>query len=312
MTTAAVIFNPTKVRRESLEKAFASAEEATLHWFETSADDPGQGIAQEALGVKPDVVIVAGGAGAVRAVAEALAQTEDAPHLAIVPQGTGNLLARNLGIPLGLTAAAKRALGGRATPVDLGWVEVTTEGEVQRHAFAVLVGFGIDANMIAETDDDLKAKAGWLAYVESLGRAVSKSDVLEVDVTLDGDGFTTGAHTVLVGNCGSVQGGLTLMPDAVADDGKLDVLVLGADDLSGWFSTVKTMVWDHGLRKLLPGSADTVPATDPVTADAHYRQTEHVHVSLPEPRPFQIDGEEAGHVSEFTATVQPAAVHVRI
>ena len=71
-----------------------------------------------------------------------------------------------------------------------------------------MVGFGLDAHMIAETDDDLKDKAGWLAYVESLGRALSASDNMSFSITTDDEpvGDEEG-HTLLVGNCGTLQGG---------------------------------------------------------------------------------------------------------
>src|SRR5699024_8941269 len=112
----------------------------------------------------------AGGDGTVRAVAEHLADSEADADLGIVPLGTGNLLARNLGVPIDdIDAAVERAVAGESRRIDIGWAEA----DEWRYAFAVMAGFGIDAHMITETDDDLKDRAGWVAYVESLGRAVS-------------------------------------------------------------------------------------------------------------------------------------------
>ncbi|RAD76240.1 diacylglycerol kinase, partial [Burkholderia multivorans] len=100
--------------------------------------------------------------------------------LGIVPLGTGNLLARNLEVPLNdLEAAMGRAITGTPQSIDMGWVEITLPDGNEHQPFVVMAGFGIDAHMITETNDDLKDKAGWLAYVESLGRAVSASDVME-------------------------------------------------------------------------------------------------------------------------------------
>ena len=130
--------------------------------------------------------VVRGGDGTVRAVAEYLAETKAAAELGIVPLGTGNLLARNLGIAHNdLSAAFERAIAGEPQRIDLGWAAVELDGRVERHAFAVMAGFGIDAHMITETNDDLKEKAGWLAYVESLGRAVSASENIELALTIE-------------------------------------------------------------------------------------------------------------------------------
>ena len=53
-------------------------------------------------------------------------------------------------------------------------------------------------------------------------------------------------HTLLVGNCGSLQGGMTLLPDADPSDGELDLLVLSADSIPGWADTMRNLVWDNG------------------------------------------------------------------
>lgn len=305
---AAVVWNPSKTERETLEKALTEASaELELSWFETAEDDPGRGATESALATSPELIFVAGGDGTVRAVAEVLAETENAPALAILPLGTGNLLARNLGVPLALPAAAKHALASEPRTIDFGWVNSDPEDEMERHGFAVMVGFGIDANMIAETDDDLKAKAGWLAYVESLGRAVNASDLVDVDVEIDGVDQKVQAHTIIVGNCGAIQGGVTLLPDAVPDDGKLDVLMLSADGVGGWLDAMKTMVWDNGVRRLFGTAEESAQSGE----NATFAQGQHVHVRLPERRPFQIDGENIGDVDDFTITIQPAALRVR-
>jgi diacylglycerol kinase family enzyme len=251
-----IVWNPSKVEgeklRAALDRALASAfaaphERPKCLWFETTEQDPGQGAASTALEAGCTVVIAAGGDGTVRAVAERLGESgSPAADLGVVPLGTGNLLARNLGVPLGNPRAAfARALTGTGSPLDLGEVRIArAEGggrEVvsERHGFVVMVGFGIDAQMIVETDDELKAKTGWLAYVESLGRAATGTEVVELSLRLDDDEpAVESAHTVLVANCGSIQGGITLLPDALPDDGELDLLVLRADDAGAWLDTM--------------------------------------------------------------------------
>ena len=186
-------------------------------------------------------------------------------ELGIIPLGTGNLLARNLDVPINdVPAAFVRALDGDARSIDVGWVEVELAGGTERHAFLVMVGFGIDAHMIAETNDDLKDKAGWLAYVESLGRALAASEVVPFHITKDDEpARDEEGHTLLIANCGTLQGGITLLPDAAPDDGELDYLVLSAEGVGEWPGTLKTMMWDNGLKRLVTKD-DEVTSTDAV------------------------------------------------
>lgn len=307
-----IVWNPSKVEGGALQDAVDAALHATLgaedpapevFWFETTPEDPGQGATGQALDAGCTVVIAAGGDGTVRAVAERLgASGSPAADLGIVPLGTGNLLARNLQVPLGNPRAAiERALTRAASPLDLGTIEITrADGTKMSSGFVVMVGFGIDAQMIVETDDDLKAKAGWLAYVESLGRAASSTEVVDFALTLDdGNPVPEQAHTLLIANCGSIQGGLTLLPDAAPDDGELDLLVLRADGVAAWLDTMRNMMWDNGLKRLITGgrSAESSHTT------AHLR-AKRVRVELPTPLTIEIDGDEFGEVTEFTVTVE--------
>lgn len=308
----AVVWNPSKTEKETLEAGLTEAigEGATpeISWWETTEEDPGQGPTKDALAAGADLIIVAGGDGTVRAAAEHLADVSSDAQLGIIPLGTGNLLARNLEVPIkDLPAAFVRALDGDAHPIDVGWVEVELASGTERHAFAVMVGFGIDAHMIAETNDDLKDKAGWLAYVESLGRALAASEVVPFHITKDDEpARDEEGHTLLIANCGSLQGGITLLPDAVPDDGELDYLVLSAEGIAQWAGTLKTMMWDNGLKRLITDS-DEVTSTD----DVNHGRAKKLAVTLPEARAFEIDGEEVGETKSFTVSIQPAAIHVR-
>ncbi len=308
-TRIAVVWNPSKTDRETLEEPLlAVAGPADIQWWETTQDDPGAGATARALEAHPSLVIVAGGDGTVRAVAEHLAEVESDVALGIVPLGTGNLLARNLEVPINdVPAAITRALTGEATAVDVGWVEVDLPEGTERHAFVVMIGFGIDAHMIAETNDDLKSKAGWLAYVESLGRALQASEIIPFNLSVDDQpGRDEDGHTLLIANCGSLQGGVTLLPDADPSDGELDFLLLSAEGFGEWMGTLKTMAWDNGLKRLLTKSDDTVDS-DSVT----HGRARALTVTLEEPRPFEIDGEEIGETKAFRVSIQPGGVHVR-
>jgi len=314
-THAGIVWNPSKTTREDLEAALNDARRSgagtTVSWFETSEDDPGGDAARRALDAGADVILAAGGDGTVRAVAEHLADTNAQAELGIIPLGTGNLLARNLDIPVGdLPAAFARALEGAARPLDIGWAEVELQDGVQRHAFAVMAGFGIDAHMITETDDDLKDRAGWLAYVESLGRAVSASEVIDIRLALDGgDAVPEKAHTLIVGNCGTLQGGITLLPDADPGDGQLDLLVLHADGIAGWVDTMRNLVWDNGLKKLLRGDREREMAESGDTTT--HRRLASITIELDRPRMFEVDGDTLGETTRIEISLQPGALRIR-
>ena len=196
-------------------------------WYETTEDDTGAGQAAAAVAAGARLVLVCGGDGTVAACAGALAGTGVA--MAVVPVGTGNLLARNLGIPLELAEALEVAFGTAERVIDV------LEAAEQR--FVVMAGLGFDAALIRDTDDDLKERLGWLAYVGGLARALRRSPHARFTITID-DGLpvSTEAIGVLVGNVGQLEAGITLMPDASPDDGQLDVLVLAprtAEGLAG-------------------------------------------------------------------------------
>lgn len=308
----AIVWNPSKVSREDLEAALPKeAADTPLTWHETSVEDPGVGAADEALATGANVVVAVGGDGTVRAVAERLARSDTAAELVIVPQGTGNLLARNLGIAVNDTAGAlARAFEGESRAIDLGWIEADVDGEHLRQAFVVMAGFGIDAHMIVETDEDLKSKVGWLAYVESLGRALDASSVVEFDLAVDGgEPERTAGHTFMVGNIGTLQGGFTLLPDADPSDGELDLLLLSAEGLGQWLDTLRSYVWDNGIRRLLGKKKKEEPAQNADTTT--HARARSLSVELTEPRVLEIDGEDFGETTGFTVEIQAGAVRVR-
>ncbi|WP_314647694.1 diacylglycerol kinase family protein [uncultured Microbacterium sp.] len=304
VSSIGIVWNPSKIDGEALRSAVDQVfgENAPIRWWETTIEDPGQGMARAAIADGCEVVVAVGGDGTVRAVAEGLAGTEVA--LGIVPQGTGNLLARNLGVPLTtMTAALERVRDATPQHIDLGWVEL--DGE--ERAFTVMVGFGIDAQMLVETNDDLKDRAGWLAYVEAMGRALQGTEMTDMVIEIDGgEPEEVRGHTMLIGNCGMLQGGIRLLPDAQLDDGLLDILLVSSEGALQWMSTLRTVVWDNGIRRALTGSDEAVS-----TDSAQHLAVESISVRLAQPLVFEIDGEEMGEVTEFAVRVQAGALTVR-
>ncbi len=301
-----MVFNPTKTTRAELAAAAAAAlPDATVTWFETTSADAGDDAARAAMAEGCDVVVAAGGDGTVRAVAEALAGSST--PMAIVPSGTGNLFARNIGVPLGdAKTALARIITAEPRPMDLGRVAVTDPTGMPERVFVVMVGFGMDAHMLAETDEKLKSRAGWLAYVEAIGRALSASALLTATVTVDdGEAQQIEAHTVMVGNCGTLQAGVQLLPDAAPDDGVLDMLVASSQGPLQWLDTLKSVAWDNGVMRLFDRDKKATS-----TGTVGHRQLRSIAVTLPEPRAFEIDGEEVGAVRAFRCRIDPAALLV--
>lgn len=306
MTMIGVVRNPVKLESEDEVRAAVAAHisDADIRFFLTTEEDPGRAMAQEAVDAGCELVFAAGGDGTVRAVAEVLAGTDAA--LGILPHGTGNLLARNLGVPLdGVAAAVAHALTAEPRRIDVGTIEVSEGDAPGEHVFVVMAGLGLDARMLEETDEELKAKAGWLAYVKALGAAAAGTELVSVELALDGEHADRARiHTLMIGNCGMIQGGITLLPDAVPDDGRLDLLLVSAEGVADWFETVRTVVWDNGLRRLLGGETTS---TDVV----RHASAQRIRVELAPPQPFQIDGEERGQVRSFTAGIRPGVLLVR-
>ena len=302
-TRIGVVFNPSKGAPDKLEKALESVD-AAVTWHETDPDDPGVAAARAAIEAGAELVLAAGGDGTVRAVAAHLAESGADVDLGVVPLGTGNLLARNLEVPIGdVAAAVERAVTAEPRTIDVGWADT---GQA-RYAFVVMAGFGIDAHMLTETDDDLKDRAGWVAYVEALGRAVSASEVIDVRLTADdGESRDASAHTLIVGNCGTLQGGFTLLPDADPSDGELDLLLLDADGVGGWMDTLRNVVWDNGIARAFGRGADA-QSSDSVT----HRRVRSLSLELAEPRVVEVDGDDVGETTSLEITLQPGALRVR-
>lgn len=290
---AAVIYNPTKIadldtfRRRVTYAMVRSGWEPPL-WMETRRDDPGRGMAQDALAKGVDRVLVVGGDGTVRTVCTELAGS--GVPVALVPAGTGNLLVRNLGIPLDEDEALDVALQGDARRVDtVRWTADGTGG-----TFVVMAGVGLDAQIMRSANPVLKrfAKAG--AYVVA-GVQQVRMPSFRALVTLDGEVVHDGdAVLALVGNVGHLQGGVPLLPAAGASDGVLHLLVASGSGVRGLARLVAS------IRKDGPG------------APLQRRQGQRVEVVTDRPVAYQLDGDTEGEATAFTAQVEPGSLLVMV
>ena len=230
----AVIVNPIKVGdgvsfRRKVTRALAVRGFDDPLWLETREDDAGNAMAKRAIEHESDLVLVAGGDGTVRVVCAALAFT--GIPVGVIPAGTGNLLARNLHIPLDLDDALERILDGRDRRIDL--VQVKGDG-LDTDRFAVMAGLGLDAAIISDAPPHLKAQIGWTAYMVSAAKNINHPSV-RVRISLDGeDPIERRVRTVVIGNVGMLQANIPLLPDARPDDGLIDVVVIAPRRVTQW------------------------------------------------------------------------------
>ncbi len=233
MTSGAVaaVVNPSKIEdlvafRKQLDETARAHGRTPVLWFETSEADPGFGQTEQALAEDVDLVLACGGDGTVTACAAALVGSQTA--LALIPAGTGNLLARNLELPTSIAPALEIAFGSGRRTVDLVRAEPGSY-------FAVMAGVGFDAAMIDETNEKTKAAVGWPAYITGIARAMRRSPQAEFTIRVDsGPAVVHRGVGVLIGNVGQLQAGLSMFPDASPSDGIIDLAVLAPTSWRDW------------------------------------------------------------------------------
>lgn len=292
----ALIVNPTKVddvaalHREVSERCQARGLPGPV-LYETTADDAGEQITATALRAGASLVLAAGGDGTVRAVCCALRGT--GVPLGILPMGTGNLLARNLDLPLDLADSIEVAVSGSVRVLDLAQI---TADDAPPTCFAVMAGLGFDAQMMADAPESLKARMGWPAYLLS-GLRHLRDDSAPIAVALDDAApVARRVRGVVVGNVGALQGGVQLLPDARPDDGRLDVVVLAPR---------RVLDWGRLLGRLLVRSSREDQSLERQTALK-------IELRAEQPTEAQLDGDPLGKVSHLVVEVLPGALTVKV
>jgi YegS/Rv2252/BmrU family lipid kinase len=267
-TRVAVVFNPATGggdaagRKRDTRRALEAAGLEVL-WLETTPEDPGQGQTAKAVAEGVDLVMAQGGDGTVMACVTGLAGTE--VPLAVLPGGTGNLLATNFDVPADLEGAVEVGLDGDRVRLDVAAMD--------EDRFVVMGGIGFDAAMLRDADPRLKEHLGAVAYVLS-GFKHLRRRATRFRLRLDDRRIDRTGQGVLVGNLGRLQGGLPVMPDARPDDGLLDVAVLQTRTVADWLALA--------VRVLLRRRKDP---------QLELFQARRVEIGCDRPQPVERDGD---------------------
>lgn len=269
--------------RRTITKALVDDGWSQPLWLPTTPGDRGESQAHLAVAAGVRVLFVCGGDGTIREALAALAGSSVA--LAVLPAGTGNVLALNLGLPGDIVGAVRVATRGRRCRIDLG--------EVDGRAFAVASGIGLDALVLEGTPSRAKHRWGWTAYAASALRHLGDPRfrvVLELD---EAQPIAREVHSVLVANFGRFPGGINLLPGAVPDDGLLDVALITPRRLGDWLHLLVNSIGRHPKGGRLESFR---VRTVKVTADRS--------------RPREFDGDPLPPSSELNVKVLPGALTV--
>ena len=231
-----------------------------------------------------ELIFVWGGDGTVQRVIDAVASAPVV--LAVLPAGTANLFATNLGIPKDVEEAVKIGLNGSRRQLDVG--------QINGEHFGVMAGTGLDALMIRDADAGLKDKVWRFAYVWTGAKNVEKTSV-KMRIKVDGKAWFEGkASCLLIGNLGDVFGGISAFPEAQPDDGILNVGVVTASGAVDWVRT---------LGRSVVGDAEGSPFVETTTG-------REFDIRLNKAIPYEIDGGDRKKAKRLRCTVVPEAITV--
>jgi YegS/Rv2252/BmrU family lipid kinase len=267
---------------EELRRCITDRSCDKLLWYEVGKSRKAPKKARRALEAGADLVFVWGGDGMVQRCVDALAGSGTA--VAIVPAGTANLLATNFGIPRDITQAVRIGFEGRRRVLDLG--------KLNGEHFAVMAGAGFDGAMIEEADRELKDRVGRLAYVWTGLRHV-KDGAVPAKIHVDGEKWFDGkASCVLLGNVGTITGGIRAFDDAQPDDGWLEVGVATAEGALEWART---------LGRMAVGRSENSPFIQITRAKA-------ADIRFAAPVTYELDGGARDQAKRLKARIKPGAL----
>jgi diacylglycerol kinase family enzyme len=309
----AVIFHPSKISRAKIEAAFSKAGFPNLVYFPSDHKTGGLKATKKAIEAGANHIIVAGGDGTVRACVQAVFEEEAAVSLGLVPIGTGNILARNLKLPINnLDKCIKRSVSGDTYEIDLGVAKaINQHGELTKFYFTGIAGIGMDARIMQRTLPELKRRVGWIAYLEGGLRSLPmKFEKFEVLVD-DQAPRNLKSYSILIGNAGWLPGQISMMPDARLDDGKLDVAAIGPRKIWNWVDFFARVTWQNKVVRPLALGRKWMDLT------ANLKTIENlggsrIRVKPHHLSPLQLDGDVIGEVLEVDFSLKHKVLKIRL
>jgi diacylglycerol kinase (ATP) len=312
----AVIYFPGRVDlkkvRRLVSSAIAGAGWEIPLYLRTAADETGGVQALRAIAQKATHIIVIGGDGTVRSVLEEVAKSGANVSVGIVPIGTGNVLARNLNLPLtDMELQIQRALFGIAHQIDLGLAKmIMADGTRVEKYFAVMAGLGLDAKIMLHTDQARKRRIGWVAYVEGgLKMLPIRYESLLVSVDKK-EPRVLKVVTLLIGNVGWLPGRLSMMPDAAMDDGKLDVAAIGPRRFWNWIDFWSRVTVGNNIVRTSRIGKQLLDRTANIKTMENMAGVK-IRVAPSRDTELQLDGDVIGKISEVEFEAKPRAVVIR-
>ncbi|MEY5146046.1 MAG: hypothetical protein RL224_360 [Actinomycetota bacterium] len=302
----AVIYNPQKITLAQIKKPFQKlANEPTF--IPTDKQSQGARAARAALADGHKKILVAGGDGTLRRVVQELVGSSAA--VGILPMGTGNILARNLKLPLTLDAAVKRAVSGKPYEIDLGQARlIRPDGNLEEYFFTGIAGVGMDARLMENTQAELKKRIGWIAYIEGGIRSLPLK-FERFDVSLNDQTRTLKSYSLLVGNVGLLPGAISMMPDARLDDGQLDMAAIGPRRIWNWIDFFSRITWQNNVVRPLALGRKWMDATANVKTLENLSSS-RIRIRPHHPAPIQLDGDPMGEVVEVEFAIKQKALKV--
>jgi YegS/Rv2252/BmrU family lipid kinase len=288
-----VIHNPAAgpTQAERLQRRVETtlaARKIPYEYVRTEAPGHARRLAEAALAGGYGRVVVAGGDGTVHEVVAALVGRESA--LALLPVGTGNQLAANLGVPSGVRAALDIAVAGSVRQIDVG----VMDGQ----PFTIIAGAGFDAEVVRPRSE-VKKRLGYLAYVHAATAAALAPRPSTLRITVDGEQHVFNGIGVEVANVPGLTAPLlrrpvALVPDGRPDDGLLDVCVLAVVTTRDFLSAMGSIIARRYERN----------------PRLRYFRGHEVIVEADPPLPVQIDGERLERTTPFAAKIRPRALNI--
>lgn len=271
---------------DELRTALGRAGVKDPYWSEVPKSRYAPERVERALAEGAELVFVWGGDGMVQRSIDVLAGSGAA--LAILPAGTANLFASSLGIPDDVAEAVEIGLNGHSRSLDVG--------KVNGERFAVMAGAGLDARMIRDADGTLKDRFGRLAYVWTASKHL-RSQPFEARIEVNGElWYEDEASCVLLGNIGSLFGGIEAFDNASPEDGLLELGVAQAEGLGQWARTI----------------ARTAVGTTARSPFVRVTKAKKVKVELDRKVPYELDGGDRKGVKTLKAKVEPGAITVKV